>query len=54
VAAASDFKHPAVHGHNFAISPRFAREFAGNIPLSKNRGRRECRALDAPAAARGV
>jgi hypothetical protein len=32
----------------------FRASFAANIAPSKNRGRRECRALDAPAAACGV
>jgi hypothetical protein len=39
-------------GHTFAISPRVRASFAVNIPPSKIRGRRECRALDAPAASR--
>jgi hypothetical protein len=39
---------------NFAISPRIAREFCREIPCPPIRGRRECRAPDAPAAARGV
>jgi hypothetical protein len=36
--------------HSFAISPHDPREFCQNLPLSENRGRRECRALNAPAA----
>ena len=39
---------------NSAISPRIAPEFCLEIPYPPNRGRRECRAPDAPAAARGV
>ena len=38
--------------HTFAISPRLSREFCLIVPPSENRGRRECRALDAPAASR--
>jgi hypothetical protein len=41
-------------GHKSAISPRIRASFASNIPPSDIRGRRECRAPDAPAAARGV
>ncbi len=41
-------------GHSFAISPRDAREFCLKIPPSSCRGRRECRALDAPAASRAI
>jgi hypothetical protein len=40
--------------HNFAISPRISREFCQEHPALSIRGRRECRAPDAPAAARGV
>jgi hypothetical protein len=36
--------------HAFAISPRLSREFYLNVLSSEIRGRRECRALDAPAA----
>src|SRR6202040_3073831 len=43
-----------VRKHNFAFSPRVAREFCFGVPPSRYRGRRECRAPDAPAAARGV
>jgi hypothetical protein len=50
----SHFNQPAVRGHNFAISPRLAREFYRKRPALEIRGRRECRALDAPAAACGV
>ncbi len=32
----------------FAISPRMAREFGWEIPYPPIRGRRECRAPDAP------
>src|SRR6266704_407208 len=35
---------------SFAISPRIAREFGWEIPYPLIRGRRECRAPDAPAA----
>jgi hypothetical protein len=38
--------------HSFAISPRDPREFYLEFLSSEIRGRRECRALDAPAAAR--
>jgi hypothetical protein len=38
--------------HGFAISPRHSREFYLNVLSSEIRGRRECRALDAPAASR--
>jgi hypothetical protein len=38
--------------HSFAISPRISREFCSNVPPSSYRGRRECRAPDAPAASR--
>jgi hypothetical protein len=37
--------------HGFAISPRLPREVLFDFPPSPNRGRRECRAPDAPAAA---
>src|SRR5207237_6206512 len=37
-------------GHSFAISPRVRASFILNMPPSEIRGRRECRALDAPAA----
>ena len=47
---ASHFKQPAVYRHGFAISPRVPREFCLNFPPSEIRGRRECRARDAPAA----
>jgi hypothetical protein len=40
--------------HSFAISPRIRASFAESIPPSVIRGRRECRAPDAPAAARVV
>jgi hypothetical protein len=36
--------------HASAISPRHSREFAMDEAHLKFRGRRECRALDAPAA----
>jgi hypothetical protein len=42
------------NSHNLALSPRDAPEFYQNVLSSEIRGRRECRALDAPAAARGV
>jgi len=35
-------------GYSFAISPRKSREFCFDVPPSKDRGRRECRAPDAP------
>ena len=37
-----------ITAHNFAISPRIHASFAINFPPSPNRGRRECRAPDAP------
>jgi hypothetical protein len=37
---------------SFAISPRDAPEFCSDVPPSEIRGRRECRAPDAPAASR--
>src|SRR6202023_3641652 len=40
--------------HSFAISPPIRASFAGEIPPFLIRGRRECRAPDAPAAARVV
>jgi hypothetical protein len=40
-----------IHSHSSAISPRLRASFALNIPPSHIRGRRECRAPDAPAAA---
>jgi hypothetical protein len=43
-----------IHGHGFAISPRLRARFAVEFPPSAIRGCRECRAPDAPAAARGV
>jgi hypothetical protein len=36
--------------HGFAISPRNPREFYLDVLPSEIRGRRECRARDAPAA----
>src|ERR1700737_460927 len=42
------------NSHSFAISPPVLREVCSNVPPSEIRGRRECRALDAPAAARVV
>jgi hypothetical protein len=39
-------------GHSFTISPRVSREFCIEILPAEIRGRRECRALDAPAASR--
>jgi hypothetical protein len=36
--------------HSFAISPRMRASFSNNVSLSEIRGRRECRALVAPAA----
>jgi hypothetical protein len=38
--------------YDFAISPRIAPEFCSSLPPSSYRGRRECRAPDAPAALR--
>jgi hypothetical protein len=49
---ASHFKQPAAYRHGFAFSPRLAREVYLNFPSPDIRGRRECRALDAPAASR--
>src|SRR5258705_5061541 len=46
------FQTASLSKHGFAISPRLAREFYLNFPSSCYRGRRECRALDAPAASR--
>jgi hypothetical protein len=40
--------------HTFAFSRRDAPELCRKFAPSDNRGRRECRAPDAPAAARGV
>jgi hypothetical protein len=37
-------------GHSFTISPRVSREFCIEILPAEIRGRRECWALDAPAA----
>jgi len=37
-------------GHGFAISPRIHASFVIKFPPSEVRGRRECRALGAPAA----
>jgi hypothetical protein len=48
----SHFKQPAAYRHGLAISPRLSREFYLNFPSSEIRGRRECRAHDAPAASR--
>jgi hypothetical protein len=47
------FSNSAASSHNFAISPRVSREVLPLVPLSEIRGRRECRTLDASAAARG-
>jgi hypothetical protein len=41
------------HKHSFAISPRLRASFDLLVRPSGIRGRRECRALDTPAAARG-
>jgi hypothetical protein len=38
--------------YTFPISPRDAPEFCSHVPPSSYRGRRECRAPDAPAASR--
>jgi hypothetical protein len=46
----SNFKQPHVARHGFAISPRHAREVCLNFPSPCYRGRRECRAPNAPAA----
>src|SRR6266446_2169283 len=44
------FKQPAAYRHGFAISPHvFARGLPINFPPSEIRGRRECRAPNAPA-----
>jgi hypothetical protein len=40
----------AARKHSFAISPRNSREFCSSLGPLQIRGRRECRALDAPAA----
>jgi len=40
----------AAVGHTSAISPRMCASLAGRFARLKIRGRRECRALDAPAA----
>ena len=50
----SENRHWSNSTYDFAISPRIPREFCISVPPSSNRGRRECRAPDAPAAARGV
>src|ERR1700730_10757287 len=42
------------NSHSFAISPHVLREVCSSVPPSEIRGRGECRALDAPAAARVV
>jgi hypothetical protein len=47
-----NFQTAHSHGHRFAISPQISREFCFEILPLKFRGRRECRALDAPAASR--
>ena len=41
-----------MYNHGFAFSPRDAPEFCLKVPPSEIRGRREYRALDAPAASR--
>ena len=46
-------KRPLTHRHDFADSPRFRASSTPNVPPSEIRGRRECRAPVAPAAARG-
>jgi hypothetical protein len=51
---AIDVEAATVCKHSFAISPHLRASFAIDFPLSEIRGRRECRALDAPAAARVV
>jgi hypothetical protein len=43
----------ASNSDSFAFSPRDAPEFCVKVPPSEIRGRRECRAPDAPAASRG-
>src|SRR5438105_4093706 len=40
--------------HSFAISPRIRASFTGNVAPPEIRGRRECRALDAPTASRAI
>jgi hypothetical protein len=46
----STFQVAPVHGHSFATSPRLPREFYRSSCPPQIKGRRECRALDAPAA----
>src|SRR6478672_4511188 len=50
----STFKQCLPSSHAFAIPPPVSREVLPFVPLSEIRGRRECRTLDASAAARGV
>jgi hypothetical protein len=47
-----NFKQHAMHAHSFAISRRDAPEFLLSTFRPHIRGRRECRALGAPAASR--
>jgi len=49
-----NFKQQHSCSHNFAISPRISASFILHVAPSDIRGRRECRAPDAPAAARVV
>src|SRR5712664_2480313 len=49
-----NFQTTRVRRHSFAISPRISHELGWEFPHPPIRGRRECRAPDAPAAARGV
>ena len=44
------FSNSIVCGRSFAISPRVSREVCRKTSCPSKRGRRECRALDAPAA----
>src|ERR1700724_4004681 len=50
----SNFERHCSFRQNFTISPHVLREVCSNVPPSEIRGRRECRAPDAPAAARVV
>jgi len=44
------FSRQLSNSHTSAISPRMCASLAGRFARLKIRGRRECRALDAPAA----
>jgi hypothetical protein len=47
-----EFSNGLIRSHSFAIPRRDAPEFCSSHSPRKIRGRRECRALDAPAASR--